>query len=212
MTMGLVLVLDQFTNRKHEWENRFRGLAIPLVGLTMVLLVAAFRRLSFYEDAYGFTRLRVMTQVFMVWLGVLFVVLVGQMVTKRRDIFWIGCGVVMVCFVGTLNVMNMDDFIARHNIERFEATGKLDVDYLMLLSDDAIPSIVPLLNPKNEDEAWYGTLKTELGHRLYMLDEDQDNRGWFGYHVGRARAWEALDNYRDVLGPYIKARSGYGSY
>lgn len=212
MTMGLIIVLDYFTSRKQEQENLFRGLAITMIVLTMVLLVAAFLRLGLYEGEFGFTRLRVMTQVFIVWLGVLFAVLVGCLVSKRNEIFWIGCVFVAIGFVGTLNLMNMDGFIASQNVDRFEDTGKLDVDYLLLLSDDAIPSIVPLLAGNNADEEWYETLVSGLGHQLYVLDQDRDERGWLGYHFNKARAWKALDEHRDVLAPYINSRSGYEQY
>ena len=38
-----------------------------------------------------------------------------------------------------LAAINPDAWIARHNIERYEASGKLDVDYLATLSADAVP-------------------------------------------------------------------------
>ena len=47
--------------------------------LVSVILVSAFQRLVLYEQAYGFTRLRTYTHVFMAWLALL---LVGVMVLE----------------------------------------------------------------------------------------------------------------------------------
>ena len=52
------------------------GLGLLLVALVGVMLYSAFQRLVLYEAAYGFTRLRAYTHVFMIWLGVLLAILV----------------------------------------------------------------------------------------------------------------------------------------
>ncbi|MBZ0305450.1 MAG: DUF4173 domain-containing protein, partial [Anaerolineae bacterium] len=204
MTMALVVILDTFTFRFPAQEMWFRGLSIGLIALTVVMLVAAFMRLNLYEDAYGFTRLRVMVKVFMVWLAVLFIILVVDLLYRNKQVFWVGVMAVAVGFVLTLNLMNMDAFIASRNIDHFEKTGKLDIDYLTSLSDDAIPAITPLLEKKDELGPQYELLLAQLGPRLYFLDVDRKERGWLGYHFSKDRAWEALDRYRDVLLPHLR--------
>ncbi len=105
-------------------------------------------------------------------------------------------------FVLTLNVMNMDGFIAAHNIARFAESGKLDVGYLLTLSDDALPTIAPLVENPNLDAAEREHLLRGLGMRLYALDRDRETRGLFGYHLGKQRARKALNAYRYALRPY----------
>ncbi len=205
MTMALVVALDFYTFRLPTQERLFQGLTFGMVALTVVMLVAAFTRLNLYEDVYGFTRLRVMTQVFMVWLAVLFAVLVADLLYRNKKIFWTGCLVTAVGFVLTLNLMNMDGFIASRNIARFEETGKLDVLYLTTLSDDAIPTVAQLLEKEDAlGEQKYQALLAGLGPRLYFLDQDRQERGWLGYHFSKDRAWKALDRYREILAPFIR--------
>jgi hypothetical protein len=110
-----------------------------------------------------------------------------------------------VGFALTLNLLNLDGFIAHRNIERFEDTGKLDVLYLTSLSDDALPAIGPLLEDERLPEEDRLILRQELGLRLYELDRDRRERGVLDHHFGKARAWRALDEYRDTLGPYLRA-------
>src|SRR4030067_722704 len=102
--------------------------------------------------AYGFSRLRTYTHVFMIWLGLLLVVVVVLEMLRREH----AVGLVMVLaalgFVISLSALNVDAFIVKQNIEReIRGTGDetiaqgradLDAQYFLDLSDDAVPSLV----------------------------------------------------------------------
>ncbi len=202
MVVGLIISLDLFTHRKREREYTFRSLSIGLVLLTLLLLVAAFQRMLLYEDAFGFTRRRVLTQVFMVWLGFIFLFLIRDIVSRRNRLFWVGSIFAGLGFVFTLNVMNMDAFIAARNIDRFMKTGKLDAEYLAELSDDAIPVIAPLLENEKLDQNRRNILVNELRMRLYDFDRKQQDNSVFEFHFGKSRAHAVLEDYRDLLNGY----------
>ena len=205
LTMGLVIVMDTLTRRSSQQETLFRALSFALIILTLVLLAAAFQRLILYEDAYGFTRLRVMTQIFILWLCLLFGVLMIALLRQQFAIFAVGCLLIGIGFIATLNLMNMDAFIASRNIVRFQDTGKLDADYLTELSTDAVPIVAPLLDhPDRVGADWEMDLLSGLGQQLYWLDRDREERGWIGYHYSKDRAWEVLDPYRELLEPYMR--------
>ncbi|MEQ8674551.1 MAG: DUF4173 domain-containing protein [Aggregatilineales bacterium] len=215
MTVVLTLMLDNLTVRDRDHDRLFRGLVTAMIGLTALLLVAAFYRLYLYQDAYGYTRIRVMSGAFMLWLAVLFGFLLWDIwrVGEARSgrVFWIGCIVALFGFAFTLNAINMDRFIASRNIARWEHGESLDVGYLTELSDDALPVIAPLLDNANLTTAQSETLLTQLGYRLYTLDNWHEDRGLFGYHLGLERAWSALNAHRDALSAYIVPRpSRYG--
>lgn len=197
MTMALILTLDSITVGRQE--RFFKGLALALVGLTLLLLLAAFFRLDLYENAYGYTRIRVMSGVFMLWLAVLFGFVVWDLLWRDRRLFGIGCVVASAGFLLTLNVMNMDGFIASRNIERFEETGRLDVIYLLTLSDDALPVVAQLVGDPRLSEEDRSRLSRSLGWALYDLDRARESWGLFGYHFGKERAWSVLDPHRDAL-------------
>lgn len=107
--------------------------ASVLVAATLPMLLSAVNRMMLYEDAYGFTRQRVFSQVICVFVALL---LVWRAVTvwawpHRFAVGVVGAGVaVLVAF----NAMNPDAFIARKNVAR---EGHLDTWYLMELSADA---------------------------------------------------------------------------
>ena len=75
--------------------------------------------------------------------------------------------------------INPDAWIARQNIERYEATGKLDVDYLPTLSADAVP---------DADDALPEPLRPCVVPLAADLDDDA-----LEWNLGRCRARDALD-------------------
>lgn len=206
MTMALLVTVETLTYRKREEERVFRGLVILMVALTLLILIAAFQRLNLYENAYGFTRIRVMSGTLMIWLAALLCMLLVAILWHKHEVFWIGCIAAGMGFILSLNLINMDGYIASHNIARFEDSGKLDVYYLLSLSDDAVPTLVSLLDNPELGEADRDRLLRGLGARLYTLDRDREERSILGYHFGKNRAWNALDDHREDLQPYIYSR------
>jgi hypothetical protein len=198
-TMLLIVILDAITRRQGNQTRLFQGLAVGMIVLTLVILVSAFRRMGLYEDAYGFTRLRVFTHVFMIWLAALFVALILDLFRLYPRLFWIGSGVAALGFFATLNLMNVDGFIADRNIDRYYDTGKLDVAYLTSLSDDAVPAMVTLLYETELSEDDHTILVCNLWDRLTQLDDRHESSGVFGYHRNHERAWDLLKDRRDAL-------------
>ncbi|RIK13033.1 MAG: histidine kinase, partial [Acidobacteria bacterium] len=81
-------------------------------------------------------------------------------------------GAAMVLLVG---VANPEAWIARQNIERYEETGKVDLDYLATLGPDATPVIA---------EGLPADLAQDVIGRQHVPSPDD----WLGWNLGRARA------------------------
>ncbi len=121
-----------------------RGSLGALCLLTLVVVASALHRMELYQQAYGFTRLRLLVDAFEGWLGlvVLGVVVAGLSLRGAwlpRVALLSGAAVLLA-----LAVANPDAWIARHNIERYHATGKVDWGYLRGLSADATPTLASL--------------------------------------------------------------------
>jgi hypothetical protein len=110
-----------------------RALASLLVATTLPMLLSAASRMMLYEDAYGFTRQRVLSQLICVFISLL---LIWRALTLWTWPHRFGIGVVAagVLVLTGFNAMNPDAFIARKNLER---SGTLDASYLRGLSADA---------------------------------------------------------------------------
>ena len=124
-----------------------RALLACLCVLTLVVLASALHRLSLYEEAFGFTRARLAVDAFLLFGGALFVLVIVALAIDRRD--WLPRATVLLAALAALAfaVSDPDGRIATHNVERFEATGSIDVDYLSRLSADAVPALMRLPQP-----------------------------------------------------------------
>ena len=209
----LLLGLGAITRRETDNQRRiFSLLGIGLVGLLIVMLVAAFQRLVLYEAAYGFSQLRTYTHVFMIWLGLLLVAVVVLEVLRRER----AVGLVMILaalgFIVSLNVLNVDAFIVRQNIQReirsttdkTFARGRADLDaqYFVDLSDDAIPPLVNAFHSKSVPASVKEKVGAALACKLYERNQDERTTPWQGFHFSRWNADTAFKQVSKELSTY----------
>lgn len=144
LTLAVVAAASRWARRDTARDELLlRVMLAALCILTLVVLASAFRRLALYEDAFGFTRMRLAAHTLMLWLGAIFVLILGHGLLRsqllRPMLVWTSAvGMVVFAF------LNPDALIARRNIDRFNATGDLDTVYLSTLSADAIPVLLSL--------------------------------------------------------------------
>jgi hypothetical protein len=209
LSLMVFLGIGALAHRKNVKQRRiFSSLGILLVGLLGIILYSAFLRLGMYEMAYGFSRLRTYTHVFMVWLGVLlFLTAMLEVLRKSR---WFASALLFVSigFTATLAIINVDAFIVKQNVARAQLGYELDVYYLTGLSDDAVPTLVQLYSIEQNPET-----REELGAVLLCKDyqaENQHNLDWRSTHVARTNARNLLAQYQDQLSQYrvIEGRAG----
>lgn len=177
--LGLSAVTRRGTANKQRW---FSGFCLVLVCLVGVILVSSFMRLSLLEDAYGFTRLRAYSHVFMVWLGILLAaVMVLEIIPYRRG-FAITAFLALIGFGLTLNLMNIDGFIVKSNVARTNSGKELDYQYFQELSTDSVAQTLEEFR-STEDEETKHLLGVALVCRTRMLEDQLQDWQWQGYHV-----------------------------
>lgn len=135
---GIVLMTVLSVPHRAKIETATQGLAVKLgasvlVAATLPMLLSAVNRMMLYEDVYGFTRQRVLSQVICVFVALL-LVWRGVTVWAWPQRFGLGFVAAGVLVLTGFNAMNPDAFIARKNIAR---EGHLDTWYLRELSADA---------------------------------------------------------------------------
>jgi len=149
---GITLALLIFFSRISSFKERssrlaFLVLAECAIALTLMVDVVAFRRLSLYEEAYGFTMLRLYSQVFAVWLGVVFLLLAADFlgVGRRRRWFIGATATTAAAVLLVLNVANPEAIVVAFNTDHARVTHKVDSQYLAELSSDATPALLASL-------------------------------------------------------------------
>ncbi len=140
--------------------------------LTLVVVASALYRMHVYEEAYGFTTLRLLVSVFEAWLGVVVtLVMVAGIRLRGRWVPWAALLTGATMLLG-LAAVNPDAYIAERNIERFEQTGRIDWYYLSGLSADAVPVLAEL----------------PAKYQQCVLQADPRHRDWLEWNLGRTRA------------------------
>lgn len=159
-----------------------RGLVGALALLTLVIVASALFRMHTYQQAYGFTRLRVLVSAVELGLGLVFLMVIAATVRLRAG--WLPRAVVAigVAVVLALAALNPDRFIAERNIDRWTTGGhQLDVSYLAGLSADAAPALACLPTSHRE--------RALAGIRADLAGTPDD---WRSANLGRADARRAL--------------------
>jgi hypothetical protein len=144
---------------------------------TLVVVASALHRMNLYQDAYGFTQLRLLVDVFEGWLGVLVLAVVAAGVALRAG--WLPRFALLSGALALLGLaaLNPDAWIAQHNLDRYHDSGRIDWTYLRNLSDDAVPVLADL--PANE-------------RRCALAGWTEASNGWLEWNLGRARAADDL--------------------
>jgi signal transduction histidine kinase len=170
-----------------------RGSLGLLCAFTMVVVGSALHRMALYQDAYGLTRLRLVVYVFEGWLGLL--VLGAVVAGLVRWGVWVPrfALVTGVAALVGLAALNPDALIAKQNLDRYDATGKVDWHYLRNLSADAVP-------------AFEGRAPAELTCGLPRYWSQTDD--WLAWNLGRSRAKSAVGDDRGGMGAALETKDG----
>ena len=173
----LTLTVVAWAARKAA-PGRRRDFALgSLCVMTIVVVVSALYRMHLYEEAFGFTRLRLLVSVFEGWLGVVVVlVIVAGVVGARHLLVPVAVRLGAAALLG-LALVNPDLYIAQHNIARADASSVsvgIDWQYVGELSTDAYPAIVRL---PDEQFGCATRSSADLG------DDD-----WLAWNLSRERA------------------------
>ena len=157
-----------------------RGSLGLLCVLTLVVVTSALYRMHVYQEAYGFTRLRLLVDVFEGWLGLLVLGVMAAGLTLQAA--WLPRAALLsgAALLLLLAAVNPDAWIAQHNLDRYDATGKVDWTYLQGLSSDAVPVLA--------------TVPDELVE-CALMGHEVGNDDWLEWNLGRQRAEPLLRSY-----------------
>lgn len=194
INIGLIIGLDTITLiRTHKEKQIFSWLYTGLVLANLVILISAFTRLNLYEAAFGYTRLRMYSHVFIIWLGILLLAICALVWKRNLQQFANVFLLFLVGFTATLNLFNTDAQIVNRNILRAQSSETLDNAYLGSLSSDAVPALVSHFQKAPFSESF----RAELGAAIlcFQLNNgDQLNRDeWQSFSISSYRAKSILE-------------------
>lgn len=178
----VLVVAERFIEKNTEHHSRsFRVLSSLVILQVGIIMISAFYRMWLYEEALGFTTLRLYVHAFIVLLGFVFSCLLYKINVEDKDnTFAFRTFLAIVVFMVGMNIFNPDVFITQKNLDRFVATGNLDTEYLVTLSSDAAPSLLETLNTTT------GKMQHEIGHEFYTRLHDDKPQQWMKWNWSRS--------------------------
>jgi len=200
----LIKGLSVISKRENDTKIKtFTGLTTGLVSMVLIILVSAFQRLYLYESAYGFSRYRTYAHVFMIWLGILLLSVVIMEVFKRQRAFANIGLIILLGFVISLNLLNVDKFIVNNNINRAVQGEELDNDYLSTLSNDAIPALLSNFSSgKQLPKIHEGIGATLKCFQQNMKNTSESPKHWQSFHFSNWIAGRGLQKVQQDLEEY----------
>ncbi len=158
-----------------------RAVLGSLCALTLVVVASAVRRMDMYVEAYGLTRLRISVVAVELWLGVIILLIMAAGVWGAR---WLPRAVAASAAAGVLafGLLSPDAMIAERNVQRYEDTGKLDLDYARQLSADAVPALDKLPEPRRS-----------CAIKPIAEDLGSERGPWYAMSLGESRARRIIE-------------------
>ena len=140
---------------KREKTPLLSRLLCLFIGLVTVFLVAtASAKMFMYIGSYGLTRLRVLTEVIMIWLGLTTVIVCLWLFVPKMPYMKAVLLLALVMGAGVLWA-DVDTQVARYNVRAYQsgALESIDVEHLTGLGPGAIPYIAELTGDDDPEVA-----------------------------------------------------------
>jgi len=183
ITLGLLVLFSRISRfAERRWRLAFMALALGAIALTLMIDGVAFRRLSLYEGAYGFTMLRLCSHVFAIWLALVFMLLaadIAGLLSRRRWFVGATTATALLVLLG-LNVASPEALVVAFNTNHAQTAHKIDSGYLAELSSDATQALLqsrseidPALRAQVTSAACQGTRSYRVSWAAFNLADGQ---------------------------------------
>ena len=178
LNIGILAFTLTYTKRCNQGKDIvLKVLNTIMICCTFIMLYSAHYRMSLYENAYGFTFLRVMTHAFMVFLLGLFIITLARVWLTRLPLLKPYIVVAVAAFT-IINYMNVDAIIAGNNIKRYYETNNIDMEYFGRLSNGIVADLAILA--KDKDSFVSSAAQDMLEQRRKRLSAE---RSWQSFNM-----------------------------
>ena len=202
--INFVILIIANINKTHKTKgekiyNKIMSLLIVI--FTIIIILSAIFRMNLYQETYGYTYLRILVDFVLITEAIISIPIIIYLLGKKIDILKNSIVIVSFMYV-LLNFMNIDNFIAEKNIDKYLNNPKnsdFDIDYLCDLGTDATKAMTNLL--KSDDKYVVNKVKYYLYNQKQNLS--LDNMSWQEYNISKKQSKEILDNQNIEINYYL---------
>lgn len=192
INFSIILFVIAKTNR-----NKFLNILLSImIAFTFNMLFSANFKLSLYEKSFGFTYLRIYVHAFILLLFAMTLFALAGIWSNKLNIIKC-CLTAAVVFYVILNFANIDKMIVNKNVARYHETGKIDVDYILTISEDALPDIISFASNSKTETDVSEKIKPGLSARKKSLNYEMMNlrQNWYEFNYSKYRAHILLKDF-----------------
>lgn len=185
--INLCIVVLSLSVRSGKQSAPFstRLLCLFIGVITLFLVVTASAKMFLYIESFGLTRLRVLTQIVMLYLAFVTVIVMVWLFVPKLP--YMKIVMLAALLIGALVIwVDVDTFVARYNVDAY-LSGKLetvDVWYLNDLTDGAIPHLARLAQ-NAPDRKIAETAQRALENRHVFREADFRSWNYVNYIGGK---------------------------
>ncbi|MFX0577188.1 DUF4153 domain-containing protein, partial [Nocardia nepalensis] len=176
LTLAVIAVVLRWAARDCATDRAWLRILLCAIGvLSLIIVASALGRMWTYQQAYGFTVMRLLVEVCELWLGLVYLLM--MVAVLRLDGTWVPRAAIgtAMAILFAMSVINPEGIVAERNIDRWQHGKNLDAEYLGSLSSDVVPAVGRLPEPQR---------RAVLDAIRARLDEDT----WQGWNLSRANA------------------------
>ena len=187
INLGVIALAAGLVRRKEGKLPLLTKLLCLFIALmTLFFVVSASAKMLMYIDSYGLTRLRVLTEVVMVFMGLATALVCLWLFAPKLP--YMKVILILALSLGAVTLWaDVDTVVAAYNVTAYQngTLKTVDVEYLSRLGDGAQPFIARLVNDK--DPAVSEQAKAALMGRV----SSEDIRGWnfVDWYTEQAQFW-----------------------
>ncbi len=189
INFSIILISIFNTNQKeHTSFKVLKGLLFAMGIFNYIMIYSSFYRMRIYEQTYGYTYLRIFVYFFLLLEAIILLGTLIYIICSKFNLIKMYVITFLVLYIG-LNYMNIDNMIAKENIDRYFETGKIDFYYLRRLSYDTIPQMQRLLDAEDSE------LVQDIQYYLIDIDEQlMESKSWQEFNWSKYKAKKVIEN------------------
>lgn len=183
--LAIIRAVEVFTQKVEARLPRAVNYLNALMAVQLLMLMlSAFQRLALYEEAYGFTVMRIFGHTIIIGMGIVLLLLLIKILYERtNNQFTFQVFATFIALMAVLNIINIEDMIVRQNMLRFDESAKLDTYYLTDLSSDAVPALIDAY--ETSDGQVREDFSDALDVKQYRLRSQSEDGPWQSIHLSR---------------------------
>ena len=166
---------NKYNKKEHKYINI---MSIFMVIFTFIIIISSFLRMNLYEQAYGYTTLRLLVYISLITEIILLVPTILYIFKENFNVLKYYLIIILSVYT-IINFINIDYIIARRNVNRYYDGKEFDISYLENYHTDNLKILNELYNDCDSET------KISLNTYFNNLEDYNSNMKWQEFNISK---------------------------